>query len=141
MSDSNRLDLSLLEQALSQFDTALSEYTAEPERRANRDSVVMHFLFTYELAVQAMKRYLELQSLKSAEVQDISFQTLIRRADAHGLVRTGWPGFGRFRDSRNAIAHTYNEKRALEIVAMAGEFAAEAHFLLANLKRRLADGN
>jgi nucleotidyltransferase substrate binding protein (TIGR01987 family) len=141
MSDSNRLDLSLLNQALGQFDNALSEYAAEPDRRANRDSVVMHFLFTYELTVQAMKRYLELQSLKSAEVQDISFQTLIRRADAHGLLRIGWPAFGRFRDARNAIAHTYNEKRALEIVALAGEFAAEARFLLNNLKGQLADAD
>lgn len=141
MSDATRLDLSLLEQALGQFDASLSEYAHEPQRRANRDSVVMHFLFTYELAIQAIKRYLELQSLQSSEVPDISFQTLIRRADAHGLVRTGWPGFGKFRDARNAIAHTYNEKRALEIVAMAGEFAAEARLLLNNLRGKLADGN
>jgi nucleotidyltransferase substrate binding protein (TIGR01987 family) len=140
MSDARRLDLSLLEQALKQFDTALAEYAAETERRANRDSVVMHFLLTYELAIQTMKRYLELESLKSAEVADLSFQTMIRRADAYGLVQTGWPEFGKFRDARNAIAHTYNEQRALSVVAFAKDFARETHFLLDNIKRRMTDG-
>ena len=78
--------------------------------------------------------------MKSDEVTDISFQTTIRRADAHGLLRTGWPGFGRFREARNAIAHSYDEQRALKVVAMATEFAAEARFLLDNLKGRLGDG-
>jgi len=140
MSDPRRLDLSFLEQALGQFDTALAEYADEPQRRANRDSVVIHFLLSYELAIQAIKRYLELQSLKPDEVPLISFQTIIRRADAHGLLRTGWPGFGKFRDARNAIAHTYDQQRALHVVAMATEFAEEARFLLNKMKERLADG-
>jgi nucleotidyltransferase substrate binding protein (TIGR01987 family) len=140
MSEFRRLDLSFLERALSQFDTSLAEYAAEPQRRANRDSVIVHFLLTYELVMQAIKRYLELESLKSAEVPQISFQTMIRRADAHGLLRTGWPGFGGFRDARNAIAHTYDEQRALAVVTMATEFAVEGRFLLDNLKRRLNDG-
>jgi nucleotidyltransferase substrate binding protein (TIGR01987 family) len=141
MSDSRRLDLSFLEQASKQFDTSLAEYEAEPQRCAYRDSVVMHFLFTYELAIQAIKRYLELESLKSAaEGSTIGFQTLIRRADALGIVQTGWPGFGRFRDARNAVAHTYDEKRALEVTRMAKEFAEEVRFLLDQLEGRVADG-
>ena len=71
MSASNRLDLSFLKQALKQFNRAIAEYETEPDRRANRDSVVMHFLFTFELTMQAIKRYLELQSLKSGEVSEI----------------------------------------------------------------------
>ena len=140
MSDTVRLDLSFLEQALKQFETALAEYKDEPQRRANRDSVNMHFLFTWELSIQAIKRYLELESIKAAELPTISFQTMIRRADSLGILRTGWPGFGKFRDARNAIAHTYNEEKALAVVAMAGNFAEEAHALLENLKRRLTDG-
>lgn len=136
----NRLDLSLLDSALKQFDTALAEYKAEPQRRANRDSVVIHFLLTWELSIQAIKRFLELESLKSAEVPTISFQTMIRRADALGILRTGWPEFGNFREARNAIAHTYDEVRAQAVVAVASNFAAEARTLLANLHaRRLAD--
>jgi nucleotidyltransferase substrate binding protein (TIGR01987 family) len=139
MSDTKRLDLSFLKQALKQFDVAISEYEAEPDRRANRDSVVMHFLFTFELTMQAIKRYLELESLKSGEVSDLSFQTIIRRADDLGIVRTGWPGFSKFRDARNAIAHTYTEQRALSVVGWAKEFAAESHFLLEVLERRAFD--
>ena len=138
MSTSNRMDLSFLKQALNQFDLVIAEYEAEPERRANRDSVVMHFLFTFELTMQAIKRYLELQSLKSGDVSDLSYQTIIRRADDLGIVRTGWPGFGKFRDARNAIAHTYTEQRALAVVGWAKEFAAESHFVLEIIERRAA---
>ncbi len=140
MRNTTRLDLSFLERALSQFETSLAEYTAEPQRRAQRDSVIVHFLLTYELVIQAIKRYLELESLKSAEVPQLSFQTMIRRADDLGLLRTGWPVFGSFREARNAIAHTYDEQRAMQVVATAREFAGEAHFLLENLKRRMGDG-
>ena len=85
MTPSPCLDLSFLESALRQFATALDEFKTEPARRANRDSVVIHFLLTWELSIQAIKRYLELESIKSSELPIISFQTLIRRADALGI--------------------------------------------------------
>ena len=140
MSEERRLNPSFLEQALRQFDASLTEYEKEPERHANRDSVVIHFLLTYELSVQAIKRFVELQSLKDSAGPDIGFQTIIRRADALGVLRTGWPGFGRFREARNAIAHTYDEQKALSVVELAKEFADEARFLLEQLKRSLDDG-
>jgi nucleotidyltransferase substrate binding protein (TIGR01987 family) len=140
MSDSRRLDLSVLEQALHQFESALADHAAEPQRRANRDSVIMHYLFTYELVIQAIKRYVELESLKPADASDLTFQSLIRRADDLAIVKTGWPEFSRFRAARNAIAHTYNEQRAREVLAVAKEFAGEARILLNNLKGRQANG-
>jgi nucleotidyltransferase substrate binding protein (TIGR01987 family) len=140
VSELNRLDLSFLSQALSQFKLALTEFDEEPKRRANRDSVVMHFLIVYELAIQAIKRYVELESLKPAEIPDISFQTMIRRADELEIVRSGWPAFRRYRDARNTIAHTYTEKRAMEVVGFARDFADEAAFLLNRLEGRQADG-
>ena len=142
MTPSPRLDLSFLESALKQFDNALDEFKTEPARRANRDSVVIHFLLTWELSIQAIKRYLELESIKASEVPILSFQTLIRRADALGILRTGWPGFGKYREARNAIAHTYDEQRALAVVSMASDFAEEARVLLRNLQtRKLDDDN
>lgn len=140
MSDERRLDPSVLEQALGQFDSALAEHAAEPDRRAFRDSVIIHYLFTYELVIQAIKRYLELHSTNSGEVDLLSFQTLIRRADDLGLVQTGWPEFNKFREARNAVAHTYNEQRAQQVLGIATEFATEARFLVDTIKRRLADG-
>jgi nucleotidyltransferase substrate binding protein (TIGR01987 family) len=141
MSDSRRLDLSVLKQALHQFESALADHAAEPQRRANRDSVIMHYLFTYELAIQAIKRYVEMESLKSVDAGDLTFQGLIRRADDLAIVRTGWPEFSKFRTARNAVAHTYNEQRALEVLGVAKEFAAEARILLNNLEGRLANGS
>ena len=139
MSDSRRLNLSFLDQALKQFDVALTEYRDEPERRANRDSVALHFEIVWELVFQAIKRYLELESLKADEVPTLSFQTLVRRADALGILLTGWPGFAKFRDARNAIAHMYDQARANLIVKTAPDFAEEARFILDTLKGRLSD--
>lgn len=138
MNASQRLDLSFLSKALGQLRLSLEEYKEEPGRRANRDSVVVHFLIVYELAVQAIKRYVEQESLKPDEVPEISFQTMIRRADALEIIRSGWPKFREFRDARNTIAHTYTEQRALEVVAFAQDFANEAAFLLKQLERRQA---
>ena len=126
MSNSRRLNLSFLDQAVSQFDLALAEYREEPGRRANRDSVALHYQIVWELVFQAIKRYLELESLKADEVSALTFQTLVRRADALGILRTGWPGFGEFRDARNAISHMYDQARAVLIVKAAPEFAKEA---------------
>ena len=139
MSEPRRFNLSFLEQALRQFDLALAEYRDEPERRAYRDSVALHYQIVWELVYQAIKRYLELESLKASEVPTLSFQTFIRRADALGILRTGWPGFGKFRDARNAIAHMYDQARANLIAQAAPEFAEEARFILDTLKGRLRD--
>jgi hypothetical protein len=140
MSSERRLDLEPLRSALSQFDVALSDLRDEPDRRANRDSVALHYMIVWNFLVQAITRYIELQSIKTFEAFDASFQKLIRRADALGLVKTGWPEFGRFRDARNVIAHMYDEPRAKIIVDAAPAFSAEAHFVLDTLARREADG-
>ena len=141
MMDERRLDLAPLESALSQFDLALSEYHAEPDRRAYRDSVALHYMIVWNLLFQVIGRYLEQQSVKPFEITDASFQKIVRRADALGLVRTGWPEFGRFKDARNAIAHMYNQPKANMIVQAAPDFAAEAHFVLKILKERMSDAD
>jgi hypothetical protein len=139
MSDSRRLKLTFLQRALAQFDLALAELQAEPDRRANRDSVALHYQIVWELVFQAIKRYLEMESPKADEVPSLSFQTMVRRADALGILRTGWPGFGEFREARNAIAHMYDEARASLIIKTAPHFAEEARFLLGILTKRLGN--
>ena len=139
MSDERRFSLVPLESALAQFDLAIKELQEEPQRRSNRDSVALHYMIVWNLLFQAISRYLEDQSVKSVEAADASFQKLIRRADALVLVQTSWPEFGRFRDARNAIAHIYDQPRASMIVDAAPAFAAEAHFVLDTLRRRVRD--
>ena len=139
MMDERRLNLSPLEGALAQFDLALSEFKDEPERRSNRDSVALPYMIVWNLLIQAIERYLEKQSVKSFDAADASFQKLVRRADALGLVQTGWPGFKLYEDARNAIAHMYDEPKANMIVQAAPGFAAEARFILDTLKERSSD--
>ena len=139
MSEERRLDLAPLQSSLSQLDRALNEYAQEPDRRANRDSVALHYMIVWNLLFPAITRYLELQSVKRFEGVEASFEKVIRRADALELIKTGWPGFGKFRDARNAIAHMYDQPHAQLIVEAAPAFADEAHFVLDKLKERLDD--
>jgi hypothetical protein len=134
MSEPRRLNLSLLERALQQLETALREQAEEPARRAFRDSVVMHYLFTCEPAIQAIKRFVALQSLKSNGDEELSFQKVIRRADELGVLGTGWPEFNRYREGRNAVTHTYSETQAMAVLDLAATFTADVRHLLLRIR-------
>jgi nucleotidyltransferase substrate binding protein (TIGR01987 family) len=127
-SPNTAVDVDMLGRAGERLDEALASYAAHPSDLHLRDSVIMRFLFCYELSVKSLERYLEATSA-SPEITQGSFQTMIRRADDRGLVRTGWPGWERYRIARNQVAHTYNEERARKVADTAADFAEEVRFL------------
>ncbi len=137
MSDERRLDLTLLERALSRLNQALKDYDAHPESDSLRDSVIIRFVFTYELLVQVLFRYVELQHRKFTPESEMTKAKLIRRANDLGILRMEWEEFVRFRDARNGVAHAYSEAKALRVVELAHAFAEEAEYLLLHTKERL----
>jgi nucleotidyltransferase substrate binding protein (TIGR01987 family) len=136
MSDERRLDLGLLERALAQFKRALNEYAMHPQEEAYRDSVVMRYVFTYELCVQVLRRYVQLEHRKPLPEDELRTPRVIRRANALGVVRTEWEEFATFRDARNAVAHTYSEAKAIAVATVAARFAEEAQYVLDQVKER-----
>lgn len=136
MSDDRRLDLGLFERALTQFKRALKEYGAHPKEEAYRDSVVMRYVFTYELCIQALRRYVQLEHRKPMPEDELTTPRIIRRANALGVVRSEWEEFAVYRGARNAVAHTYSEAKAIEVAATAARFADEAQFVLDQIKER-----
>lgn len=137
MSDERRLDLSLLEQALDRLNQALKDYDAHSESYSLRDSVVIRFVFTYELLVQVLFRFVEMQHRKATPESEMTKAKVVRRANDLGVLRVEWEEFVRFRDARNGVAHAYSEAKALRVVEVAHAFAEEAEYLLLHTKEKL----
>ena len=130
-------DLIAFERCLTRFDEMLARWQREPADDAVRDSVVKRFELTYELSVQALLRYLASTAASETKITGYDFQDLIRKGDQAGLLRTGWPEWRHYRESRNRTVHTYREEVAIQIAEAARDFAQEARVLFGNLKKRL----
>ena len=130
------LDLAPFQSAITQLADALNAFSREPENPYIRDSVIKRFEFTYELAWKMLKRYLEAAAANRQEIEALSFPALIRAGSSHGLLRTGWNNWYRFRDARNMTSHVYNQAKAIEVAAIAPEFLLEAEYLLTALLAR-----
>jgi nucleotidyltransferase substrate binding protein (TIGR01987 family) len=137
MNDISGLDMSLLARAVGRLDESLADYAVNPNKDYLRDSVIVRFMFTYELSLKTLLRFME-ETGTSSEIASLGFQTMIRRADDRGLLQKGWPEWKDYRDARNLVAHTYNEERAMSVARAAGDFAVEARFLHDAIVRRLS---
>lgn len=127
------LDLTSLIKALSSLQEALVEYT----RNTNsfmRDACIQRFEYTYELSWKMLKRHLELTSANPQEIDEMSFQTLIRTGSEKGLLLNGWDVWSTYRNARSAKSHVYNEKKAIEVFNAIPGFMHDAEFLLQKLE-------
>ena len=131
------VDLESFERVTVRLGEALRDHAKEPANLYILDSVIKRFELTYELSVRNLRRFLLDYMISQPEVEDVSFQGLIRIGDKAGLLRTGWPAWKAFRDARNETVHTYHEAKAREIAEKAQDFLPEAEYLLDNLKRRI----
>ena len=83
-----------------------------------------------------LKCYLEMASAASEQFDSMPFQDLIRSSNEQGLLLSEWPRWRTFRDMRSKTSHTYDEAKALEVVAEIPAFLEEASFLRDQLKAR-----
>lgn len=141
------LDVSPLESALGQLEKSLGYYhspLAEQDsglKEQFRAAVIQAFEFSFELTIKMIRRRLAQIVTNPAELPELSFMEMIRRAYEAGLVREA-PAFRRFRESRNVTSHTYDGGIADTVLAVAEPFLAEARFVLEQLRERNAgDGH
>lgn len=130
------IDLAAFERICERLGEALAAYTATPENLFILDSVVKRFELTYELAVRSLRRYLLDYSASPTEIESLTFQETIRRADELGLIAHNWPEWKLYREARSETTHSYREEKARKIADEAKVFLVEAEHLLENLKRR-----
>lgn len=130
------LDFSSLTKAFAQFDAGLNALAQNPENTLMRDGVIQRFEFTYELSHKLLKRYLEMASASGETIDQMAFPDLIRTGYENGVLLSSWDKWDKFRKARNQTSHTYDEGKALLVVARLPEFRTELQFLLQKLKER-----
>ncbi len=130
------LDLSSLFNAIDRLDEGLARYLADPSDTQIRDGLIQRFEFTYEISHKMLKRYLEMVSPTPEQFDGMPFQDVIRSGNEQGLLLSDWPRWRTFRDMRSKTSHTYDEAKALEVVAEIPAFLDEAQYLRDQLKAR-----
>jgi nucleotidyltransferase substrate binding protein (TIGR01987 family) len=133
-----KLDLSSLKKAINALNRALNEYEKNPSEFV-KDSCIQRFEFTYELSHKFIKRYLEITEANPDEIEEMSFQQLIRRATEKGLLLSDWETWKDYRKSRGKTSHTYDEDTATEVFEAIPDFLKEAEYLYKCLEERDAN--
>ncbi|MDO9003396.1 MAG: nucleotidyltransferase substrate binding protein [Aquabacterium sp.] len=132
------LELSSFEKAIARLEEGLARYQQDITDTQIRDGLIQRFEFTYELSHKMLKRYLEQASATPEEYDSMPFQDLIRAGNEQGLLLGEWPNWRTYREMRAKTSHTYDEQKALEVVAVIPAMLAEAQFLREQLKQRQA---
>ena len=132
------LDLSPFSKAVDRLDEGIARYQTDTSDTQIRDGLIQRFEFTYEFSHKMLKRYLEMATPAPAQFDGMPFQDLIRSGNERGLLLSDWPRWRVFRDMRSKTSHTYDEAKALEVVAEIPAFLGEAKFLFGQLKDRTA---
>jgi nucleotidyltransferase substrate binding protein (TIGR01987 family) len=132
------LDLSPLSNAVARLDEGIARYQTDTSDTQIRDGLIQRFEFTYEISHKMLRRYMEMASATPAQFDGMPFQDVIRSGNEQGLLLGDWSRWRVFRDMRSKTSHTYDEAKALEVVAEIPAFLEEAKFLLSQLKDRTA---
>lgn len=130
------LDLTPLTSALARLVEGHARYLTDTSDQQIRDGLVQRFGFTYDISHKMLKRFLTATAATPEVIDQMSFPTLIRTACEQGLLRSNWTQWKLYRDKRNITSHTYDEAKALEVVASIPEFIVEAGFLRDRLVER-----
>lgn len=132
------LDLSPFFKAIERLDEGLARYNADSSDAQIRDGLIQRFEFTYDLAHKMIRRVIEAGAANPESIDRMNFPELIRTADELELVASDWPQWRKWRDMRNITSHTYDEAKALEVVAGIPAFLVEARQVANRLKVDIA---
>jgi nucleotidyltransferase substrate binding protein (TIGR01987 family) len=107
---------------------------AQPDKVRNTliSGAVQSVEFVYELSVKSIRRSLEMHFESQGEVDGMTYRELIRTAAERGLLDDVPSWFG-YREMRNITSHTYDERKAREVLAAAPGFLVHARALLDRL--------
>ena len=124
------LDLTPLDNAVSQLEKGLKEADLQPDSEVVRDAVIKRFEYTHELALKFIRRSLETGF--GEKVDDMLYNDVLRTAAEHGLLDDVQPWFG-YREARNKTSHTYDARVAQGVFLLATPFLAHVRTLLRRL--------
>jgi len=107
------MSLDKLQKSLTYFEKAMDRFTEaieEPESSIVMDATIQRFEFTYELMWKTLKIFLE----DIHGIRTVSPRQVFKEAYALSIVEQE-EIFLEMIQSRNLLAHTYNEKQAADI--------------------------
>ncbi len=138
------LDLTSLTQAYAELVDALKYYNsplAQTDKNLQRhlmSGTIQAFEFTYELVIKFIRRYLELTEPSRETIVSMTFPTLIRTANARGLlITTDITIWKQFRDARNITSHTYDKIKANEVMSVIPLFIDACKQFIDTLGKRI----
>lgn len=102
-----------------------------------RDSVIQRFEFTYFIALKTLKKYFEGVAFVMEDVQQMTFNQVIRVANQLDLLHFELDKWTEFRQMRNLTSHTYDEEVARKVVAVIPDFCEEVGYLLKQLRSKI----
>ena len=130
------LDFSALVNAVDRLGEGLARYRLDTADTQIRDGLIQRFEFTYDLSHKLLRRALEEAAANPADIDRMSFPTLIRTGVEQGLVAGDWATWRMFREMRNITSHTYDEAKALQVAGAIPGFLEEAQALVERLQGR-----
>lgn len=102
-----------------------------------RDSVIQRFEFTYFIALKTLRKYFEGMAFVMEDVQQMTFNQVIRVANQFDLLHFELDKWTEFRQMRNLTSHTYDEEVARKVVAVVPDFCEEVGYLLKQLRSKI----
>ena len=137
-----KLDLTPLSDAIAQLEEALDYHgsdlaSRDPALKLHlRAAAIQAFEFTYELSFKMVKRHLEQASENPAQLDEMTFNAIMREAFRRGLVRSELSIWKKYRKNRGTTSHTYNRDKAQVVFESVPGFLQEARYLRNQLQRR-----
>jgi nucleotidyltransferase substrate binding protein (TIGR01987 family) len=129
-----KLDLTALKKAVLSLEKALKEYEKDVSNEFVRDSCIQRFEYCYDLSSKMIKRHLKAISENPGEIDQMSFQNIIREAFTKGILKNSWDKWSDYREERNSTSHGYDEALALLIVSQLNTPYQEFVFLISRLE-------
>lgn len=128
------LDYTALTNAVTRLAEGVARYQRDTTDTQIRDGLIQRFEFTYDLSHKLLRRTLAEASANPADIDRMTFPTLIRTGVAQGLIAGDWPSWRTYREMRNISSHSYDEAKAGQIAAAIPEFLEEARALVDRLQ-------
>lgn len=135
-----KLELTSLEKAISQLEGSLDMYNSElaesmpATKKYFRSATIQAFEYTYELTFKMIKRRIAMSLGNPKEIDDMTFNDLIRTAYGKNIVKADVPAWCEYRKKRGITSHTYDEDKAQKVFESAVSFLDEARYALSRLQ-------
>lgn len=129
--------ISALENAHKRLCDVLKIFVENENDDIVRDSVIQRFEFTYSIALKTLKKYFEGVAFVMEDVQQMTYNQVIRVANQLDLLHFELDKWTEFRQMRNLTSHTYDEEVARKVVAVVPDFCEEVGYLLKQLRSKI----